>query len=200
MSRAPTRFDPLSIGGHAEETLRFIRTSMERSATFTSVPGVGGAVMGVVGLAAAGLSAQQPTSDRWLAVWLAAAVVACAIGLATMARKAARAGLSLRGATARRFALGLAAPFAAGAGITYALWAMRNYGVMPVVWLLVYGAGVTTGGAYSVLPVRVMGGCLMLVGLAAAVTPVECGNAWMAIGFGVIQIGFGLYIARKHGG
>ena len=127
MSRAPTRFDPLSLGGHAEDTLRFIRASMERSATFTAVPGFGGAAMGLVGLAASVVASSQPTADRWLAVWLSAAVVATAIGLASMARKASRAGLSLTGQTARRFVLGVAAPCAAGAGVTYALWAMRTY-------------------------------------------------------------------------
>lgn len=200
MSRAPARFDPLSVGGHAEDTLRFIRQSMERTATFTAVPGAGGAVMGLFGLAAAALAALQPTPDRWLAVWLGTAAVAASVGLWTMSRKAARAGVSLGGTNARRFALGLAAPLAAGAGVTYVLWSARDFRTMPVVWLLVYGAGVLTGGAFSVAAVQVMGACLMAVGFAAALSPPDWGNLWMGLGFGAVQVGFGIYIARHHGG
>jgi hypothetical protein len=200
MSRAPVRFDPLSVGGHAEDTLRYIRRSMERSATFTAVPGAGGAVMGGLGAAAALLAAVQPTPDRWLAVWLGTATVAAAVGVAAILRKARRAGLSLSGANARHFAVGLAAPFAAGAGVTYDLWSTGSYATMPVVWLLVYGAGVLTGGAYSVPAVRVMGACFMVLGLAAVVSPPEWGNVWLGVGFGGLQIAFGLYIARHHGG
>jgi hypothetical protein len=200
MSRAPVRFDPLSVGGHAEDTLRYIRRSMERGATFTAVPGAGGAVMGALGAAASVVGSMQTTPDRWLAVWLGTAAVAAVVGVWSMARKAARAGVSLGGSSARHFAVGLAAPFAAGAGITYALWSTRGYAVMPVVWLLVYGAGVLTGGTYSVAAVRVMGGCFMVFGLAAALTPPDWGNIWLGLGFGGLQIGFGLYIARHHGG
>ena len=42
-----------SFGQHAEESLQFIRRTMERSSTFTAVPGAGGAGMGAVGVAAA---------------------------------------------------------------------------------------------------------------------------------------------------
>jgi hypothetical protein len=118
--------DPRSFSGKAEDNLVFIRQTMERSATFTSVPGAGGVAMGVIALAAAAIAAQQPTGDRWLLTWLGAAALAAAVGLAAMAHKARRGGSKLTGASARRFALGLAAPFVAGAAITYELWAART--------------------------------------------------------------------------
>jgi len=34
----------------------------------------------------------------------------------------------------------------------------------------------------------------------AILTPPEWGNFWLALGFGGLQIGFGVYIARNHGG
>ena len=133
-------------------------------------------------------------------VWLAAAAVAAIVGLVTMAQKARSAGGTLTGVTARRFALGLAAPFVAGAAMTYELWAVRNFTVMAPSWLLLYGAGLLTGGMFSVPVVRVIGGCFMALGIAAILTPPEWGNVWLAIGFGGLQIGFGIYIARNHGG
>lgn len=191
---------PEPISGRAADNLQFIRQAMERSATFTSIPGVGGAVMGVIALAASGVAASQPSVDRWLATWLVAAGLAAVIGFIAMVRKAARAGATLTGANARRFALGMAAPFVAGAAITYELWAVRNFTVMAPAWLLLYGAGVLTGGIFSVPVVRAIGVCFMSLGIAAIATPPEWGNVWLAIGFGGLHIGFGIYIARNHGG
>jgi hypothetical protein len=188
------------IQGRAAEDLRFIRRAMERSSTFTAVPGYGGAAMGGVGLLAAVAGTLQPNGERWLAGWLAAAALATAIGVVAMRRKARRAGVPLGGALARRFALGFSAPLAAGAALTARLAAARDWPLMPSVWLLLYGAGVVTGGIVSVPTVPVMGLCFMVLGVAAMATPPEWGNFWLGLGFGVVQIGFGLYIARKHGG
>jgi hypothetical protein len=188
------------MSGQAADNLRFIRQAMERGSTFTAVPGVGGAVMGGTALVAAVAGARQPTGDRWLLVWLGAAGVAAAIGLVAMAIKARSAGSTLTGANARRFAVGMAAPFVAGAAITYELWATRNFSVMTPAWLLLYGAGVLTGGIFSVGAVRLLGALFMLLGIAAMLTPPEWGNVWLAAGFGGLQIGFGMYIARYHGG
>jgi hypothetical protein len=51
-----------------------------------------------------------------------------------------------------------------------------------------------------VAPMRVLGLAFMALGAAALVTPPAWGNLWLALGFGVLQIGFGIYIARTHGG
>ena len=75
------------------------------------------------------------------------------------------------------------------------MWAL-----IPPTWLLLYGTGVLMGGAFSVTPMRVLGLAFMTLGVAALVTPVEWGNAWLGLGFGGLQIVFGVYIARRHGG
>ena len=191
---------PVPIQGRAAEDLRFIRRAMERSSTFTAVPGYGGAAMGAVGVIAAVAGAMQPMGERWLAGWLTAAAVAFAIGVVAMRRKAAQAGVPLRGALARRFAMGLTAPLAAGAALTAGLSSAGNWTLMPSVWLLLYGAGVVTGGILSVPTVLIMGLCFMVLGVVAMVTPAEWGDLWLGVGFGFVQVCFGLYIARKHGG
>ena len=191
---------PEPLSGRAADNLRFIRQAMERSATFTSIPGAGGAVMGLVALAAAAVAASQPSGDRWLLTWLAAALCAAIVGFVGMARKARRAEVPLTGANARRFALGMAAPFVAGAAITYELWVVRSFTVMAPAWLLLYGAGVLTGGIFSVPVVRLIGVCFMTLGIAAIATPPAWGNLWLAIGFGGLHVVFGIYIAKNHGG
>ena len=185
---------------HAAEDIRFIRRTMERSASFTAVPGAGGAAMGAIGLVAAWVGALQPTGERWLVVWLSAAVIALIVGLIAMRRKAVRIGSVLTGAPARRFALSLSAPLLAGAALTWGLWASNAWTLIPATWLLLYGAGVVTGGGYSVAPMPVLGLAFMALGTAALVTPPAWGNVWLALGFGALQIGFGWYIARRYGG
>jgi hypothetical protein len=189
-----------SFGQHAEESLQFIRRTMERSSTFTAVPGLGGAGMGAVGMAAAVLAAYQNSRERWLVVWVMAAAVALSIGVAAMLRKASRLEAPLAGAVGRRFAMSLAAPLVAGAALTWGVWRRGDWALMPAVWLLLYGTGVLAGGVFSVAPVRLLGVAFMILGVAALATPAAWGNVWLGMGFGGLQIGFGLYIARRHGG
>jgi hypothetical protein len=108
--------------------------------------------------------------------------------------------MPLTGAVGRRFALSLSAPLAAGAALTAGLAMAGHWPMMPAVWLLLYGTGVVTGGALSVPAVAIAGGCFMLLGVAALVTPPEWGNVWLGLGFGAVHVIFGFYVARKHGG
>jgi hypothetical protein len=72
--------------------------------------------------------------------------------------------------------------------------------LIPSIWLLLYGTGVLTGGVFTVAAVRLVGLSFMALGMAALVTPAAWGNVWLGTGFGGLQLVFGLYIARKHGG
>jgi hypothetical protein len=189
-----------SFGEHAEEQLQFIRRTMERSSTFTAVPGMGGVGMGAVGLAASVLAAHQNSAERWLIVWLVAAAVAVSIGVIAVLRKSARLGAPLAGAVGRRFAMSLAAPLVAGAALTWGVWMHDDHTLLPAVWLLLYGTGVLAGGVFSVAAVRLLGVAFMALGVAALVTPPAWGDIWLGVGFGGLQLTFGFYIARRHGG
>jgi hypothetical protein len=189
-----------SFGEHAEDSLRFIRRAMERSATFTAVPGLGGIGMGIVGLIGAAIAAAQPSPERWLVVWLLSAAVALGIGVTAMWRKAARSGVPLAGVLGRRFAMSLAAPLAAGAALTWGAWTRGDWALVPPIWLLLYGTGVLAGGIFSVAPVRLLGLAFMALGVAALVTPAAWGTVWLGTGFGALQVALGWYIARRHGG
>jgi hypothetical protein len=190
----------VALHDRALDDLRFIRQTMERAGSFTAVPGAGGVAMGVVALAAAFVAARQQSAAAWLAVWLAAAALAMAIAAGTMWRKAQRVQMSLLEGPGRKFALSFLPPLFAGAVLTAALYAAGVLSIIPGVWLLLYGASVTTAGTYSVRIVPVMGVCFMVLGLAALASPSAWGDAYLAAAFGLLHIGFGAAIARRHGG
>ena len=180
--------------------LRFIRDTMERTAAFTAVSGWGQVLLGFTAFAAAWLAAQQISNFAWLRVWLAEGLLAAAVGLLSCSLKANRRGLPLFSGPARKVALGLAPPLVAGAFLTFLLFRAGLQSALPATWLLLYGAGIITGGAFSVAIVPVMGVCFMLLGGLAVLAPVAWGNWFLAAGFGGLHIVFGLLIARRHGG
>jgi hypothetical protein len=191
---------PVALHERAMEDLRFIRQTMERTGSFTAVPGWGGVGIGVVGLTAALLGAWQPTPGRWLAVWLAAAVLATVIAAVTLTLKARRARVPLSTGPGRKFLLSFLPPVGAAAALTAAMAAHGAMALLPGLWLLSYGAAVVTAGTFSVRAVPLMGLGFMVVGALALATPATWGNAWLAAGFGGLHVGFGLLIARRHGG
>jgi hypothetical protein len=190
---------PAILGDRALDNLSFIRDTMARATAFTGVPGWGGVAMGSTALVAAVLAAGQDTPRGWLTVWLADAALAFLIGAWSLGRKSRRLQGEALTRPARQFLLSFAPPLVAGALLTVALWSAGQGGLVPGMWLLLYGTGVVTGGAFSVRAVPAMGLCLMTIGAVVLAWP-AWGNAGMALGFGGVQIGFGMYIARRHGG
>jgi hypothetical protein len=191
---------PIPIDARAADHLRYIRETMERASEFTAVPGWGGVAMGVTALAAAFVAAQQTSPRMWLAVWLVEAFVAVAIAAPAAATKAHRANSALFSGPGRKFVLSFAPPIVVGGLLTFVLFRADAIAALPGVWLLLYGTAIVTGGAFSVRIVPVMGLCLMSLGAAALFSPAAWGNLFMAAGFGVVQIGFGIWIARHFGG
>jgi len=194
---------PVALHSRAEDNLRFIRDTMAHAGAFTSVSGTGTIGAGVVGLAASVaaspvLLATEP--GRFLAVWVGAALVAGAIAVVAMRRKAAHAGQSLVGAPARRFTLAFFPALAAGAVLTVAFAAAGQASLLPGTWLTVYGAAVTAGGAFSVRPVPVMGCAFLVLGAVCFALPAQLQQFALAAGFGGLHLAFGYHITRHYGG
>jgi hypothetical protein len=182
------------------DDLSFIRRTMERATAFTAVPGWGGVAMGVIALVAAALAGRAGTALEWITCWLVASALALLIGGWTMAVKARHGGMPILSYSGRRFVLSFFPPLAVGALLTVALARAGLHQSLPGTWLLLYGTGIVTGGAFSVRAVPVMGICFMLLGVAALFGPASWGNPLMAAGFGGLHILFGLLIARRYGG
>lgn len=188
---------PIAMEQHAADELRFIRTTMERAVRFDAVPGVGMILMGTGAVVAYGATLLAP--DHWLTIWLLTAVAAFITGVAAMALKARRGGLSLWSRPAQSFVFTFVPPLAVGALLTGALAAAGAHLLMPGSWLSLYGIAAFTGGAFSVRSVSVMGTGFLLLGATALLYPVA-GPALMVCGFGVLHVAFGVHIAHRHGG
>jgi len=191
---------PIPIDARAADHLRYIRETMERAAEFTAVPGWGGMAMGITALAAALFASRQTSPRAWLYVWLVEALVAVSIAAPAAATKAHRANSRLFSGPGRKFLLSFAPPITVGGLLTFVLYQAGAVSILPGLWLLLYGTAVVTGGAFSVRVVPVMGLCLMALGATSLFAPAAWGDAFMAIGFGAVQIFFGAWIARYYGG
>jgi hypothetical protein len=190
--------DPIPLHHRALQDLSFIRETMERATASTSVPGLGGCVMGVTALVASWLAHGRGGAE-WLAVWLGEAVVALGIGGIAMMRKAEATRTPLWSRAGRLLAGSFVPPAMAGVLLTPVLYRAGLSTLLPGAWLLLYGTAVTTAGAFSVRVVPIMGLCFMALGGAALFVP-TWGEILMAVGFGGLHLGFGAVIARRYGG
>ncbi|MDT8066982.1 MAG: hypothetical protein ROO76_02325 [Terriglobia bacterium] len=183
-----------------------IRETMQRSAQFTALPGRGIMLVGGTALITSVIAAPYSHwMSRWMFIWIAEAALAAAIAVTAGYRKANRLGLPLWSGPGRRMLVALTPPIFAGAVLTLALF-MNNYQFrlatfIPGIWLLLYGTALMAAGAHSVPPIPVMGAAFLALGALVLVANAPfLMNPAMAIGFGGLHLGFGWYIARKHGG
>lgn len=195
---AHTASQPDALSERALDHLAYIRSAIEASGSFTSVPGRGGMAMGLSAILAAILVHNEP--ENWFRIWTLDALVAAAIGGWFMRRKAATLGQKLASGVGRRFLLNLSPALLAAAVLSFALLRIGRAELVPGTWLLLYGVAVVSGGAFSVRPVPVMGVCFILLGAVALLSSPAWANPLLAIGFGGLHLVFGFIIARSYGG
>jgi hypothetical protein len=201
MSAVPRPVNPpQALHDRAADDLRYIRSTMERAATFTAVSGRGYVLLGLTALVAAVLARLTATTNAWIAVWLAELVGAAVIAILTTAQKARRLGTPLVGGAGRKLLLGFAPVMTAGGAISVALVRADAAALLPGTWLAVYGAAVVAGGVFSIRLVPALGAAFLALGVATLLLPVLPGDAMLALGFGGLHIVWGILIARRHGG
>jgi hypothetical protein len=197
--RARILQEPVPIDRRAADNLRFIRDTMERAGSFTAVPGWGGVLIGITALGAGALAYGRPFHQQFF-IWVGEAVLALVLAFVAVRQKSRRLSLSLKSRPARRALLSFTPPLLVGAVLTVALYHLNVLGVLAGLWLLMYGAAVVTGGAFSVRIVPFMGLCFMLLGAISLSAPATWADAFLTSGFGGLHIAFGIVIARRHGG
>src|SRR5690349_10824433 len=194
---------PLSSGPQSNEALdqlQFIRHTMESATSFTAVPGWGTVLLGLTAIAAALVARSLDSRVTWVLLWLGEALLAGVISIVAMVKKTGSLAKLATSIPARKCALSLVPPLAAGGVLTLMMMEQHLYAILPGMWLMLYGVAVITGGAFSVRVIPVMGICFAVFGTIALALPASWANGIMAAGFGGLHVLFGLLIARRHGG
>ena len=189
---------PSPIHERAAENIAFIRSTLERSGTFTAVPGRGGVVMGLIGFAGAWIASRQPGSLEWLVTWLVAGAAGFATAVVSIVLKARAARVPLLAGPGRKFAFALAPSLVTAGLLTVTLAGAGMYSLLPPLWLLMYGTAILASGAFSIRSLALMGSAFIALGAGALLAP-GLGDLFLAVGFGGLNLGFGLWIWRNHG-
>jgi hypothetical protein len=200
----------IHLHDRAIEDLSFIRETMARSVPFTAVSGKGAIVEGCIALAGGWVAAWRLSPDWWIYVWLAVACLGCTTGCFASWQKGRRQDRPALTAAFRRFGMNLFPPILAGVILTEVFYELRMETLMPGLWLLLYGVGIFTGGAFSVRVVPFMGVCFVLLGVVALfpahqeplllIGPFTKGDIMLLTGFGGLHLIFGAIIALRYGG
>jgi len=196
----PSRPEPPEMQARAMDNLRYIRGIMERAGTFTAVSGWGQVVIGLTAIAAALVAERQTLPWAWVATWLGECGIAAGIAVASMAIKSHAANMPLISGPMRKLILSFSPPVLVGAVLTAVLVHQGLYGLLPGIWMLLYGAAVVTAGTYSVPSVPFMGAGFMVLGALAFLVPASWSTALLITGFGGLHVVFGFWIAWRHGG
>lgn len=203
------------------QTLQDIRSLMERSSRFISLSGLSGVVAGTWALVGAGVAywylgmtpfgaerfyyydaiGQSRWGMSYTAFFLLDAglvlVLALSSGIYFTTRRAKQKGQRIWGPLSRRLLLNLAIPLAAGGVFCLALLYNGYLALVAPATLIFYGLSLVNASRDTLPDIRHLG--LMEVGLGL----LSCfmlghGLTFWAIGFGLLHIGYGIYMYLKY--
>ncbi len=198
----------------AVHNLQVIRTLMERSAIYRRALAPVMLVTGGLGLAAAvagtivGIEAPRGFIVYWLAVSFATLVVA----LLLVRRQALRASEPFWSPPTRRVSHAVTPSFVAALIVSCAVWFLVGTDkdsemgqalateLLPLIWVVLYGCASNAAGFFMRRGIRLFGWLLLAGGAGAfaigvlALPRVVAGHAIMGFFFGVLHLGYGVYL------
>lgn len=205
------------------DTLRDIKSIMERSARFISLSGWSGIWAGCVGLAGAYIGYTwlydpttiefdayrniQPdsigTEDYYIYGWkfigLAIAVLAVALlgGLYFTWNKAKKRGQTLWNAAGRRMLLHMAVPLLAGGIFSFHFLQNGHEFYIAPAMLIFYGLALINGSKYTLSDIKYLGYLELVLGFITLFLP-GYGLLFWTLGFGGLHIIYGIIMWNKY--
>ncbi len=192
-----------------KQDLAEIRSMMERSSKFLSLSGWSGILAGIYAIAGVWfanfyygfypdeLFYSTPYMSSIILIACMVMVLALITAVFFSKRKAAQKGESVWNATSKRMLSNMLIPLAAG-GVLISLFMIKELlGLVPALMLIFYGFSLILGGYFTLSEVRVMGFIQLFLGLLAAWF-IEYSLIIWTIGFGLVHIGYGLYMHIKY--
>jgi len=195
------------------ETLQDIKRMMERSSRFISLSGLSGVSAGVCALIGAWIAhgwlyldgdgfVRTPYRDTSLLtnmIILALAVLIAALATSTFFtwRKARRSKLPIWDLTAKRLAINMAIPLAAGGFFVLGLLDHHGWQYVAPACLVFYGLALVNASKYTLTDIRYLGLLEIVLGCINMYYPHQ-GLYFWAAGFGVLHIVYGLIMWWKY--
>lgn len=189
-----------------------IRSIMERSTKFLSLSGLAGIMAGIYAFAGAYIAyavysfnpdeivynSPEPSSLSAV-IFLAVAILILAIGTAIVLswNKAKRRDENVWNATSRRMVANMAVPLVAGGIFILILLSKDLIGLIAPSTLLFYGLALYTASKFTYDDVKFLGLIQMALGLISTWF-IEYSLLLWALGFGVVHIGYGIYMHLKY--
>lgn len=202
------------------DTLREIRSLMERSSRFLSLSGLTGVFAGIAAISGIvvaylylGLSAFEPEYYKYAVAengepnaafytFLLADVIIVLIfsllaAIILTIKKAKQEGQSIWDATAKRLLINLMLPLVVGTFFCLALLYHHQIAFIAPATLIFYGMALLHASKYTITDIRYLGLFQIITGLIASVF-IEYGLLFWAFGFGLLHIVYGITMYIKY--
>ena len=193
-----------------------IRSMMERSTKFLSLTGWSGIMAGIYALIGAYIAfrlfsfngqemllstrnTQQLSANGPELIILSLAILILAVGTAVFLsfRKSRQRGEQLWNATARRMVINMAIPLFTGGFFILILFSKGILDLIAPCMLIFYGLALLNASKFTFGEMRDLGIIEIVLGLAASYFAVY-GLVFWAIGFGLMHIGYGIYMHVRY--
>jgi uncharacterized membrane protein YidH (DUF202 family) len=193
-----------------------MRSMMERSSKFLSLSGLSAIILGIYALAGAFIAYRffsfnpdqivydntasgSVPADFLQVIFLAMGILVLALATVVFFsyKKARKRREKAWNPTARRLIINMAVPLIAGGILVLILVAKGLFGLMAPCSLIFYGLAMYNSGKFTYEEVRSLGLIEIGLGLAGCYF-IEYGLLLWAIGFGVMNIAYGIYLYYKY--
>lgn len=196
-----------------DQQIKAIHDMMERSSRFLHISGFAGVIAGMIALLAAWIAQDQFTftpdsldydytkmgGDPWniLLLGLGTLIISFGLGFMLARRNARKHGASSWTATSRKMLGYFATPLLTG-GLVIALFWLKGWVAMAApLSLIFYGLALLHASHFTLTDIRYLGIIEVILGLAAIFWIQHSLLIW-GVGFGIVHIGYGMYIYLRY--
>lgn len=202
------------MGDKFKEDLKEIRDIMNRASRFISLSGLSGVSTGITALIGVYLAHYFIFRDRDYLVYdsveldsshlmhiiliaLGTLLVSISMAVFFTSRKTKKQNQAIWDIQTKRLLINLSIPLITGGLLCLMLLLKGFVGILPSLTLIFYGLSLINGSKYTLNEIRNLGIIQIILGLLAFQF-IQFSLLFWALGFGVIQIVYGLIIQRKY--
>jgi hypothetical protein len=197
----------------AEEHLGRIRRIMESATKLTVLPGKAAIFGGLLVLAASGVTwsvlrsmdfqsmadLSTPRQEQLVLLWVVVAVLAVGADVLLTVRMARRRGKSAWPRLGQLAAYAMGPAILVALALSIAMLKRNEWGLLPAIWMMLYGVGVWMAGILSVRAPGVLGMVFLVAGAVTLFWASSLGLLMVALTFGLGHFIYGVYLTGRFG-